>query len=147
MLYLFLLQFVTTCLVTYLSGTKPRGLFDIKEYARIAYSRPPPPPPPQLCLRTSTDFADEYHLLSLANLSVTMPSRLFNDNPDSFQIPDDTETNFLKVSSLPPIFSDVLHCAMKIGLWFVSTAAEVMIAFLHLLAATESPATAAYVLC
>lgn len=146
MLYLHLLQLFTTCLLTYLSAIKPRGLFDIKEYARIAYSRPPPPPPPQLFFRTSADFADEYHLLSRANLSVTMPSRLFNNNPDSFQIPADTENTFLKISSWPSIFDNVLHCAVKMGLCFVSAAAKVFISSLHLFAATGSPATAAYVL-
>lgn len=146
MFYYYLLQLVATCLVTYLSGTKRHGLFDIKEYARIAYSRPPPPPPPQLCFRTSADFADEYHLLSLANLTVTMPSRLSNDNPDSFQIPDDTETPF-QVSSLPPLLHGVLYSVVKMGLWIVSAVAEVLIASLHLLGTMVSPvATVAYAL-
>ncbi|MCJ1422464.1 hypothetical protein MMC29_000344 [Sticta canariensis] len=146
MYYLIFLQIVTTFITVYLSkNLKPYSLYDIKEFGRIAHNLPPLPP--QVCFETSGDYADEYHLRSLSHLTVNMPSSLYSNNTDSFGGDQgNTETAFLENFTLTRLFGGMFHDLVQMASRFGYATVEVIVAFLHMLAAFGPVAMAAYAL-
>ncbi|MCJ1264013.1 hypothetical protein MMC22_003884 [Lobaria immixta] len=73
MIYLLFLQLVTTFLSSKLTHNRDvYGVHDIKWYRRISYN--PPTPPPQVYFPTSADYADDYYLWSMSNITITKQS-------------------------------------------------------------------------
>lgn len=141
MFFVILLQALTACLVSYLSkNCGPYDLFETKDYGRITYHRPPPPP--QIYFPTSADYADEYYLRSLTNVTLMMSARGFSNATDSTA---NTGTPFFRVS-LPQRFNRVFHRLVPVASWILSTAAEIILAAHQFLAAFALPATAAWAL-
>lgn len=138
------LQMVATFLVSYLSkNLGPYSPFDIKDFGRITYNRPPPPP--QVYFPNSADYAEEFYLRSLSNLTVTPSSLHFNvtDSSDSLPKPG---TSFLGISSFPRLIKDIFHGLTKVATWVATTAVELIVAALISLPAMGSPAAVAYAL-
>lgn len=119
------LQFATALLISYISWGihKPYDLSVMREYGRLSAHRPPPPPPPQVFFSTSADWADDYHLSSLANRTKTTPL---------LPVFDYTGTTENSDGSLPG------H--------LMTVAAEVLIAILYVLVAVGPSAATAWAL-
>ncbi|MCJ1264347.1 hypothetical protein MMC22_004218 [Lobaria immixta] len=142
MVFVIFLQALTAFLVSHLSNNLTANkLFDIKGYGRITYNKPPPPP--QVYFPTSADYAEEYYLRSLYNITVTLPAPGFATDTDSTA---NTGTPFLGLSSLPGLFNRILHGLVPVVSRILSTAAEIIVAVLQALVAMGPPATAAYAL-
>lgn len=140
-----LLQIVTNYLALYLSNNiRPYDPFAIESYGRIAYH--PPPPTPQIYYPTSADYADEYKLLSLTNITIPISPPPFLNNAYSFDKPTRTDSS-LRTSSLPRLLGDALHGVGQIVSWIFAAAVVIITAALQVLAAVGPPASAAYVLC
>lgn len=145
MFFIIFLQIVTTYMVSYLSkNLRPYSLYDIKEYGRIAYNRPPLSP--QIYFPTSADYADEYYLRSLSNLTVTMPSSPHLKGTDPCINLPYQETSSFRISSLPQLIKFTFHGLVKIASWVASTAVEIIVAILMGLSALGPPAAVAYAL-
>lgn len=143
MFFIIFLQIVTTYMVSFLSkNLSPYNLYDIKEYGRIAYSRPPPSP--QIYFPTSADYADEYYLRSLSNLTVTMPSSLLLKGTDPCINLPYQETSSFRISYLPQLIKGIFHGLVKIASRVASTAVEIIVTILMGLSALGPPAAVAY---
>ncbi|MCJ1468168.1 hypothetical protein MMC07_006796 [Pseudocyphellaria aurata] len=148
---IFLLQIVTNYLTLYFSNNiRPYDLFAIKNYGRIAYQSPPPTP--QVCYYSSADYADEYYLLQLTNVTNRVSPPLFLNNTDSFdEIPLDHEPtrvdSSLWTSSLPKLLGEALQGVGQMVSWIFAVAVVIFAVALQVLAAIGPQASAAYVLC
>lgn len=135
---------VTTFLVSYLSkNLGPYSPFGIKDFGRITYNRPPPPP--QVYFSNSADYAEEFYLRSLSNLTVTPSSVQFNITDSSNSLPE-PDTSFLGISSFPRLVKDIFHGLAKVATWVATTAVEMIVAALISFPAMGSPAAVAYAL-
>lgn len=142
MFFVIFLQALTAFLVSHLSNNlTAKNLFDIKGYGRLTYNKPPPPP--QVYFPTSADYAEDYYLRSLSNITVTLPAPGFLTHTDSTA---NTGTPFLRISSLPGLFNRILNGLVPVVSRILSTAAEILVAVLQALVAMGPPATAAYAL-
>ena len=139
------LQLVTTFLATYLSkNLKAYSLYDNKVYGRISYYRPPPPP--QLCFSTSADYADEYYLRSLSNVTIPTPSLRFLNDFKSPSYQSNTTTSLFRVSALPRLFRCFFRRLLQIAMGVIPTAAEVVVYFLQALIVMGPTAAMAWAL-
>ncbi|MCJ1271302.1 hypothetical protein MMC22_011202 [Lobaria immixta] len=145
MFFIIFLQIVTTYMVSYLSkNLRPYNLYDIKEYGHVSYSRPPPSP--QIYFPTSADYAEEYYLRSMSNLTVEMPSSLHLKGIDPCINLPYQETSSFRISYLPQLIKGIFHSLVKIASRVASTAVEIIVAILIGVSALGPPAAVAYAL-
>lgn len=142
MFYLFL-QIFTTFLVSYLSDNyMPYSLHDFVEYGRLTYNRPPPPPQ---VFYSSADFAEEFYLNSLSNITVTTPpSPLFTGTEPCGNTVD--HDAWFSPSASPAWFSSLLLALVQMGAWIAAAAVEVIFGSLQVLAFLGPVATTAWTL-
>lgn len=143
--YLFFIQIVTTYLASYLSQNI--NLYDfevIKSFGRISYNKPLPPC--QLFFPNSADYADEYNLRSLHNLTITQPFFSHPDDTASHEKFEKTEPSFLGDSSLPRFLHVIFLGFAKIASWILEPAINIIITTLKVLVVLGTPAAAAYAL-
>ncbi|MCJ1422467.1 Protein diaphanous 1 [Sticta canariensis] len=146
MVYYFLLQILTTFLVSYLSDNyMPFSLHDFVEYGRLTYNRPPPPPP-QVYYPTSVEFAGEFYLRSLSNLTFTVPPSLLFNGTEPCGNTVDQNAFFSSSASLPRFFSEMFHALTQKGSWIAAAAVEILIGFLEVLTALGPVAATAWTL-
>lgn len=143
--YLFFIQIVTTYLASYLSQNI--NLYDfevIQAFGRISYNRPLPTS--QLFFPNSADYADEYHLRSLHNLTITQPFFSHPNDTGSHENFEKTDPSFLGDSSLPRFLHVTFHGFAKIASWILEPAINIIIITLKVLVVLGTPAAAALAL-
>lgn len=144
MLLIMLLQMVST-MVLYLSNNlKPCHLYDLKDFGRISYHRPAPPP--QIFFPTSADYADDYFLRSLSNLSATMNPSVHANGTDTFGNLPKADAPFSGVFHLPRLASAIFRGVEHAASWIASTVVDIIVAALMALPAVGPPGAVAWTL-
>lgn len=144
MLLIMLLQMVST-MVLYLSkNLRPCNLWDMKDFGRISYH--PPPPPPQIFFPTSADFADDYYLRSMSNLTAAIHSSVHLNGTDSFGNLPKADAPFSGVFHVPRLAKTILRGVVHAASRIASTVVDIIVAALMALPAVGPPGAVAWTL-
>lgn len=139
LVFLQVVNYLFQCLSNNLT---PFSLYEIRDFGRLTFN--PPPPSPKLFFPSSADYADEYYLRSLANITVTIPPPLLFDYATTFENPADTDSSFLRVCSLPGLSERILQGVAQIASWMGERAVEIIIVTLQVIYGLGTWATNAW---